>query len=573
MKVHYETITLGINSLDRFTLPKFQRGLVWTEEKKRDFVKTLHNGFPFGAMLVYPEDQAADSKLLLLDGQQRLSTIKQYRDDPLHFWKPLNQDIYDARLEEINSLLSAESQLSVPEFDALLTGKTDLADWSDDVKPIDPNTTKKQLRDSIKELLAIISSYVDLDDLSIFAIKFLGSKDQIAEVFANLNKGGMPLSKYEIYSAAWIDTEISLLPAGDSPIQDEILNLVKKYYTDMEREFDLNNFSEDELTATRKITLSEFGMALGSYIQKRLNSLIPGTEKSANEIGFGVLGIATGVDNRQLNKLNRFAEEIDHKLQIILERVDQICTNLQDVFGKLLKQISASKKNVYSTGLSTTFKTLSYFAALWDLAPNSEEYRLTLKNIKSYYIFDSWTKVWSSHGDQRLYDYYPNNCKRNYLEKIAREDFVAAFNQWIADITPGIQFSGDTKALVTVHANLTYMASTVPQGDSFELEHIIAKKLINDADDTSNRHILGGCLGNCMYLPKQDNNKKKYKDLYQVNDHGQYSAIITSSKYFTKDEFVVIYSALSNKDYAVVNEYILERTKTIGEQIIDLLLD
>ena len=61
MAAQYETIELGVNDLDRIELPKFQRGFVWGTKKKNDFVQTLHEGLPFGALLVYPKSQSADS--------------------------------------------------------------------------------------------------------------------------------------------------------------------------------------------------------------------------------------------------------------------------------------------------------------------------------------------------------------------------------------------------------------------------------------------------------------------------------------------------------------------------------
>ena len=84
----YRIDELSVDQLDRISLPKFQRGFVWTKKKQEDFVQTLHDGYPFGTLLVYPEnDNDKDAKLQLLDGQQRLSTIKKYRQDPLQFWK------------------------------------------------------------------------------------------------------------------------------------------------------------------------------------------------------------------------------------------------------------------------------------------------------------------------------------------------------------------------------------------------------------------------------------------------------------------------------------------------------
>lgn len=577
MAAQYETITLGVSDLDRIKLPKFQRGFVWNSSKKNEFVQTLHEGFPFGSLLVYPESEETGSKLLLLDGQQRLSTIKQYKEDPLMFWKPINSSVYLEYLGKVNDILSDsnnnEPHISEQQFDELLRGDVDLADWSDEVS--DSRTKRKELRDTIKYLQIKIKEYVNLDDLGILAIKFTGSKERIADVFANLNKGGMPLSKYEIYSASWINTELALLPADESPQQDQILDLVKNYYISMEldAEFDLNDFSEDELTINRSITLSEFGTALGTFVQQKLSALIPYSTNTINEIGFGLLGIITGTDNRQLKQLIEHIGPIRTNLQQILEKTERICYNLQDLFSKMLKRIYAVKSSGFETGLSTTFKTLSYFAALWNLDPDSSEYRATLRNIRAYYVYDAWTKVWSSHGDQRLLEYYPNIQKRNYLTPICQNSFFDAFTQWYSDSTTGINFGKETKAIVTIHANLSYMATTVPYGEAFELEHIIAKKKINDSDDPSSRKINGGALGNCMYLPKQLNNKKKDKTLHDINADGRYNSLIESSLYFSPSEFDVIDDALGAHDFNKINMYINRRGKRVAEDLIMRLLN
>ena len=86
MVAHYEMMTLKVSDLDRVKIPTFQRGFVWTAKKKNEFIETLHEGLPFGTLLVYPESQDTESKLILIDGQQRLSTIRSYQNDPLLYW-------------------------------------------------------------------------------------------------------------------------------------------------------------------------------------------------------------------------------------------------------------------------------------------------------------------------------------------------------------------------------------------------------------------------------------------------------------------------------------------------------
>ena len=48
----YRIDELSVDQLDRISLPKFQRGFVWTKKKQEDFVQTLHDGYPFGYLFI-----------------------------------------------------------------------------------------------------------------------------------------------------------------------------------------------------------------------------------------------------------------------------------------------------------------------------------------------------------------------------------------------------------------------------------------------------------------------------------------------------------------------------------------
>lgn len=117
--VQYEIINIPAIDLERIKLPRFQRKLVWPRSKKEQFINTLHEGLPFGSVLVYPESQEPDANLLIIDGQQRLSTIIEFNRDRLKFWKPLNPEIYGSALLSINSSLPDGAQLSESEFERL----------------------------------------------------------------------------------------------------------------------------------------------------------------------------------------------------------------------------------------------------------------------------------------------------------------------------------------------------------------------------------------------------------------------------------------------------------------------
>lgn len=567
--VQYEIVNIPASDLMRIKLPRFQRKLVWPKSKKDQFINTLHEGLPFGSVLVYPESQEPDADLLIIDGQQRLSTIIEFNSDRLAFWKPLNQDTYLSALASINEALPGELQLSESQFDNLLRrNKLDLDDWLDD---IDDKSSRKTVRAQFGTIEKALAEYVDLSSLLIPAIKFIGDKSLIAEVFSRLNQGGIKLSKYQVFSAAWIHTQIKL---STSALQSAILDNVKKHYTSMGEgaAFELDGFSEDLLSATRIITLSDLATALGMFLQEHLKALAPQTDNKISELGYGLLGVAVDLDNRKLGHLIDYSDYIQANLQHILEKTNRICSNLQDVFSKMLKVVKANKNDEYARALSTNFKTLSYFAALWYLDPESEDYRSTLKNIKAHYLLDALTGVWSSAGDQRLLEYQPSSKKRDYLTPVSSSDLEAAFDQWLASNVAGIRFSSETKAIITIHANLTYLATTVPNGESFELEHIIAKKFIEAASDTTKKGLFGNSIGNCMFLPKGINNRKKAKTLYEVNTDGRYNKLIQESFYFSEQDLRAALDALSSGDRELVNEIIRARSNLIVSSTVKVLL-
>lgn len=565
----YEWISIPASDLSRIKLPPFQRKLVWPKRKKDQFIETLHEGLPFGSILVYPKGQDAGSELLIIDGQQRLSTIKEYVEDPLKFWKPLNRPAYNATLERINQLLNPLSKLDGNKLDELLRdGNAAQFDW---INTIEDSITRKTVYNELDHIKKKMTDYIDLANLQIPTIKFTGDKHRIAEVFSRLNQGGVPLSKYEIFESAWVHTRIEL---DQSPLQSELLGNVKDYYSTMidDAAFELDGFSEDELTQKREITLSELAIALGMYVQHHLNALAPQTENKVVELGFGLLGVAVDLDNRKLDKLVDYTDAIQRELGKILDKTERICTNLQDVFDKLLKVIKSNKNDEYARGISTSFKTLSYFAALWELDPDSADYRASLTNIKAYYLYDSLTGAWGSAGDQRLLEYQTSHRKRDYLTPITQTEFNIAFEQWIASITPGINFNKETKAIITIHANLSYLATAVPNGESFELEHIIARKLINETGTTTQKKLCGSSLGNCMFLPKGLNNKKKVKTLYEVNEDERYSKLIRESFYFGEDDLTEAIDALRHGDAERANEIIRNRAIRVGQATAKALL-
>jgi len=89
------TIAIVYKMIERSELtlqPDFQRKFVWTHEHQEQFIDTILKGFPFPEVYVC-DGEVNISKMLtcrnVIDGQQRLTTIKNYIDDD--FKQPLTE--------------------------------------------------------------------------------------------------------------------------------------------------------------------------------------------------------------------------------------------------------------------------------------------------------------------------------------------------------------------------------------------------------------------------------------------------------------------------------------------------
>lgn len=103
MKSQYDVENMDYTSLeDKVILPKFQRRLVWSTKEKENFIETLHNGFPFGSILIYKYED--DTKFSLIDGLQRYTTIRDYQNHPEKYIE------FDEFVDRIYSLIASAHQ-------------------------------------------------------------------------------------------------------------------------------------------------------------------------------------------------------------------------------------------------------------------------------------------------------------------------------------------------------------------------------------------------------------------------------------------------------------------------------
>jgi predicted nucleic acid-binding protein len=202
----------------KIVIPSIQRDFVWMRTDVRDLFDSLYRGYPVGALLLWQTNlhapfrtaavvqsaKPSQQPLYLLDGQQRLTSLAWvYRPESKADGRLIDLR-FDVRTEEfVNpSAVQRKDPLLIPVSAILQDGVQFyeiLMDAGVDMK-----------HPEFKEWTKRLQKVNDIRKQQIVVVTY-GSDDyeEVAEVFARLNKGGRRLSKgdlvYSAIAARWAD--------------------------------------------------------------------------------------------------------------------------------------------------------------------------------------------------------------------------------------------------------------------------------------------------------------------------------------------------------------------------------
>ena len=222
-------------------LPKYQRRLVWSKDQKENFIDNISKGYPFGSILLYRYKNA--DELSLIDGLQRYSAMIDFKDNPSKYFNNYGSFINEI-VAEIKSLedleLSANSEENIREkldgiFKAYLMEPDPSPYYIRDAitKGADCISIYPTTEESLNKLLYVqgrldkaVEDFLDLDDVIIPCIVFNGDESMLPDVFANLNRGGTKLSKYQVLAATLYSNTVKL--PDDKIVQGRMKDFLDK---------------------------------------------------------------------------------------------------------------------------------------------------------------------------------------------------------------------------------------------------------------------------------------------------------------------------------------------------------
>lgn len=540
----------------RIKVPPFQRGVVWTKNHRKEFIETVKMGDPFGVILVYqdPTDKHYD----LIDGLQRLSALRAYMDNPLEFIDENDRFIDNDKVLKIFQKKYEIKHLQVPTESKLNKEKNAfLKNLLKELKKQTQIQKSSKVWEKACEFLGVDKSEFDVfslfddfyddfikslaldDGIKIYAIVYQGQKDKLPAVFETLNTSSVSLTKYEVFSSQWPNSQIV--------INDE--ELVKKVYSKYETLKKSSSFDVDvteDSIRENGMTLFEYCFGFSELLSdevKPYSFLFSKSKKSTDPTGFELLALACGLSINKADDLYKdeylggssglFLKNLEEALIDSVSIVSDALSNwITDLKGTVIK-VSSTYQVYYM--IMSVFKH-KYVINTTAKTIQENEDKDWIKNFKAnaykWYFYHFITGFWNINrqvSDLKNIIDGKTNTDVDYSLSISSD-------YWNNAITPYLDSSRDSLTTRSIPAELklflNYYYRFLIKEDANRRKFFEAKF---DDNDTDPEHVIQfdiehiipfdkfsnfkgqipmSVLGNLCYLAVKDNRSKRDNTIY-----------------------------------------------------------
>src|SRR3989344_142146 len=182
-------------------VPEIQRPFVWEKTKIRDLIDSLYNGYPVGYIIVWQNPSArlrdgreALGKKILIDGQQRITALNAaILGNPIvdKDYKEITVRIsFNPQTEEFRTRTAVAEPDWIEDIAELMRDDAGYFDVIDKYLEMNPKADKKQVQNSIQQLVGIKSKQIGLIELDATL-----DIETVTEIFIRINSQGVPLSQ------------------------------------------------------------------------------------------------------------------------------------------------------------------------------------------------------------------------------------------------------------------------------------------------------------------------------------------------------------------------------------------
>jgi hypothetical protein len=531
-----------------FTIPPFQRSLVWPEAKQRDLVASILKGFPLGALLLveYPSKKKVQlpngttvdaSNYGIIDGLQRTNAIVSHLRASLAF--ATEEAVSGPAFDDLHAALEQEMGTSL-DTAAVMDG---VVEWM--VETREPDVTKgfdfdtlledlaaslavslspaqrSALKPRANALLSHIAARVDISHLQIPVLVYKGPSIYLPDIFEKINTAGTMLSKYEVYAAAWVSTEVEVT-------NTKVRNAIARRYKRLEDE----GFEVETVGAKNIYSLFDYLHGLSQVLGEAFPLLFSKKDAAKNALS-GAFPLATLMLGHALDKMA--------ELHNLFPKHATIPGRLQvDDFETTLFEAAKFVNDVLAPYLAFKFESdgdkpahgelqiVSMVAAVGiNLRDPNNSFKLRgtktargalEKKFKTalpqHYIYDIIRQFWRgslyTYAAERVWN--GSSPSKSYSINVDSKSFDSALKTLYSEqmASPSHKRS-NIKAYQRVFLKFVYSRKVSVQdqaANNFDVEHWLPIKRIQDLTAGKDPWAMGS-MGNLGVLPRTTNRIKK----------------------------------------------------------------
>ncbi len=603
----------------KIVVPKYQRGIVWKENQKKELIDSIKKGIPFGSILLYYDENANNYRLI--DGLQRCTTIYEFISNPANFFDidDIDDDAIDTLKEQIGTVSNEETVKNKIIEIILKWIKTEHKTMQDVVrmqfygcaKMISEEfpTLKGKETETVEIIKPMFDKYIQMceqmSNTKIPAIVISGSEEILPTVFERINSKGSQLTKWQIYAATWSDDKIKI-----NKELNPIISYNRERYEEMTLDDEINLQDFDSMGLERKAELNTFELifGFGKMISESFPQLFTNTKKSTDvsSIGFNLINACLVLKNNEIKNLNKNLVEIvgnsEEINKFLLEIIE--CIKLVD---KAIAITTKFKSNVRgdTAPLHTEMQICSMIASVFinkhmtflidekdiitDRKLNLDGVKENWKNYKEaflnnalkVYLLDLLQTNWRGSGDKKLNYIIINPAY--YTRTITKEEFESVLNLWYESIKNERNEykkimnpkEADKIVLNIIYSN-QFKAIDQIDDSTYDIEHLATKGMMKKQLErfNGNLRLPISSIGNLCLLPTEYNQAKGEKTIYQYQDTQMDISEIEEKFSFTTSndlKWIENMNLTENELKTEYNKYIDSRFERIKSKLFEIL--
>lgn len=549
-----------------FTVPKYQRGIVWSEKQKADLVDTIKKGLPFGTILLYKDEKT--SKYQVIDGLQRSNTILEFVKNPAQFFDEADIDI--GIIRKLIDLIGVNGNIGKIEEDIQKL----LVEWVKDKHPTlhdvenmqyykfglvisEKYATCKGKEIEIAELIEpMMKNYKEIcskiSQTRIPAIVMTGDDDMLPDLFERINSRGTHLTKYQIFAASWSNTSFKIT---DSNLRD-LLKYNKERYDEMlEGNSYLDDYNPTDFMKNEELDAFQIAYGFGKMLCNKWPHLF-GKARACNEVesvGFNLLTACLGLKNKDGKFLHKYLNERigQDKITVFLLKILEAVKTTDESIGKFSKFKLNSRQNSGQSPLHSEYQIVSIITSVFlckyatiKLTDDDEvesisfcfeqqkaKWKNSLKkkfnsNVGKIYILEIIGNKWYGGADRKMdHILVTPEC---YTRDISFNDFEKGLDEWYSKLNNARLEYQRVKApqneevliLTAVYLNL-FSANQQVDSSKYDIEHLATQKLMKTRlmKHDGELRLPISSIGNLCLLPEYPNRSKGEKTIYQDTEY------------------------------------------------------